>query len=141
MAERVISNEDMQKIKFATSLTKADIIDCIEDDDTIIFVVSKGFLGRAIGKNARNIDKLRDVFKKNIRFVELDNDEKRFIANLFKPFEIEEIVIESVGNRNVAKLKVPSKDKTRVIGRNGKNVRVAKIIAQRHSSIEDIQIQ
>ena len=61
MAERVISNDDMQRIRLATSITKADVIDCIEDDDTIVFVVSKGFLGMAIGKNARNIEKLKEI--------------------------------------------------------------------------------
>ncbi|RLF43210.1 MAG: NusA-like transcription termination signal-binding factor, partial [Thermoplasmata archaeon] len=109
MAERVISNEDMQKIRLATSITKADVIDCVEDDDTIVFVVSRGFLGVAIGKNARNIERLKEIFKKNVRFVELDDDEERFVANLFKPFKIEEIRIEKVGNRNVARLKVPPK--------------------------------
>ncbi len=141
MAERVISNEDMQKIRLATSITKADVIDCVEDDDTIVFVVSRGFLGVAIGKNARNIERLKEIFKKNVRFVELDDDEERFVANLFKPFKIEEIRIEKVGNRNVARLKVPPKDKTRIIGKGGKNVRLARMIVQRHSSIDDIQIQ
>jgi len=141
MVERVISNEDMQKIRLAASITKADVIDCIEDDDTIVFVVSKGFLGIAIGKNARNIERLKEILKKNVRFVELDDDEKKFISNLFKPFKIEEISIEKVGNKNVARLKVPQKDKTRIIGKGGRNVRLARTIAQRHSSIEDIQIQ
>jgi len=141
MVERVISNEDMQKIRLAASITKADIIDCVEDDDTIVFVVSKGFLGIAIGKNARNIERLKEILKKNVRFVELDDDEKKFISNLFKPFKIEEISIEKVGDKNVARLKVSQKDKTRIIGKGGKNVRLARTIAQRHSSIEDIQIQ
>ncbi|HEB37162.1 MAG TPA: NusA-like transcription termination signal-binding factor [Thermoplasmatales archaeon] len=141
MVERVISNEDMQKIRLAASITKADIIDCVEDDDTIVFVVSKGFLGIAIGKNARNIERLKEILKKNVRFVELDDDEKKFISNLFKPFKIEEISIEKVGDKNVARLKVSQKDKTRIIGKGGRNVRLARTIAQRHSSIEDIQIQ
>ena len=141
MVERVISNEDMQKIRLAASITKADVVDCVEDDDTIVFVVSKGFLGIAIGKNARNIERLKEILKKNVRFVELDDDEKKFISNLFKPFKIEEINIEKVGNKNVARLKVSQKDKTRIIGKGGRNVRLARTIAQRHSSIEDIQIQ
>ncbi|HEX16962.1 MAG TPA: NusA-like transcription termination signal-binding factor [Thermoplasmatales archaeon] len=141
MAERVISTEDIHKMRLASSLTKADIIDCIEDEDTLIFIVSKGFLGLAIGKNARNVERLREIFRKNVRFVELDDDEKRFIINLFKPFKVEDVRIEDVGNRKVAKLKVSPTEKSKVIGKGGRNVRIAREIAQRHSSIDDIQIQ
>ncbi|MCD6541875.1 MAG: NusA-like transcription termination signal-binding factor [Thermoplasmata archaeon] len=141
MAERIISNDDMQRIRLATSITKADVIDCIEDDDTIVFVVSKGFLGMAIGKNARNIEKLKEILKKNVRFVEMDDDEKKFVSNLFKPFKVDDVIIEKVGNKNVAKIKVSRAEKSKIIGRGGKNVRLARMVAQRHSSIDDIQIE
>ena len=141
MAERIISNDDMQRIRLATSITKADVIDCIEDDDTIVFVVSKGFLGMAIGKNARNIEKLKEILKKNVRFVEIDDDEKKFVSNLFKPFKVDDVIIEKVGNKNVAKIKVSRFEKSKTIGRGGKNVRLARMVAQRHSSIDDIQIE
>ncbi|HDO19500.1 MAG TPA: NusA-like transcription termination signal-binding factor [Thermoplasmatales archaeon] len=140
MVERTLSNEDMQRIRVATAITKADIIDCVEIDDKIIFVVSKGFLGIAIGKDARNIGRLRDVFKKGVKFVEFDQDEKKFVANLFKPFNVEEVTIEKVGNKTVAKVKVLQREKSKVIGKNGKNVQLAKVLARRHSSVDEIQI-
>jgi len=140
MGQITLSDREMQRIRIATDITKADIVDCIETDDKIIFVLKKGFIGFAIGKNAKNLEILRKIFKKNIKFVGLDEDEQRFIANLFKPFEVESIVIEKVGKRKVAKVEVKQREKSKIIGKNGKNINIIRELARRHSSIEDVQI-
>ncbi|HDD57740.1 MAG TPA: NusA-like transcription termination signal-binding factor, partial [Thermoplasmatales archaeon] len=85
MGEITLSNEEMQKIRIASDVTKVDVVDCVETEDKIIFVLKKGFIIFALGRNARNVDTLRKFFKKNVRFVELDDDEEKFIVNLFKP--------------------------------------------------------
>ena len=74
MTEIMISNEVMQYINLASKITKTDILDCLITDDKIIFIVRKGFIGLAIGLKAKNIEKLKNLFKKNIKFVEFDDD-------------------------------------------------------------------
>ncbi|KAA0008631.1 MAG: NusA-like transcription termination signal-binding factor [Thermoplasmata archaeon] len=140
MGEITLSNEEMQKIRIASDVTKVDVVDCVETEDKIIFVLKKGFIIFALGRNARNVDTLRKFFKKNVRFVELDDDEEKFIVNLFKPFKIESITIEKVGKRNVAKVEVNSRDKSKVIGKNGRNINAIRELAKRHSSVDDVQI-
>ncbi len=140
MGEITLSNEEMQKIRIASDVTKVDVVDCVETEDKIIFVLKKGFIIFALGRNARNVDTLRKFFKKNVRFVELDDDEEKFIINLFKPFKIESITIEKVGKRNVAKVEVNSRDKSKVIGKNGRNINAIRELAKRHSSVDDVQI-
>ncbi|HEC81196.1 MAG TPA: NusA-like transcription termination signal-binding factor [Thermoplasmatales archaeon] len=140
MGEITLSNEEMQRIRVVNSITKVDVIDCVETDDKIVFVIRKGFLGMAIGKDAKNLEKLRTLFKKGVRFVEFDQDEKQFIINLFKPFQITNMTIERVGERVTAKVEVPQRDKSKIIGKNGKNVQLIRLLAKRHSSVEDIQI-
>ena len=130
----------MQKIRIASDVTKVDVVDCVETEDKIIFVLKKGFIIFALGRNARNVDTLRKFFKKNVRFVELDDDEEKFIVNLLKPFKIESITIEKVGKRNVAKVEVNSRDKSKVIGKNGRNINAIRELAKRHSSVDDVQI-
>ena len=140
MGEITLSNEEMQKIRIASDVTKVDVVDCVETEDKIIFVLKKGFIIFALGRNAKNVDTLRKFFKKNVRFVELDDDEEKFIINLFKPFKIESITIEKVGKRNVAKVEVNSRDKSKVIGKNGRNINAIRELAKRHSSVDDVQI-
>ena len=140
MGEITLSNEEMQRIRIASSITKIDIMDCVETDDKIVFVIHRGFLGMAIGKDAKNLEKLRTLLKKNVRFVEFDQDEKRFIINLFKPFKINNVTIEKMGKKSVAKVEVSQRDKSKIIGKNGRNVQLIKLLAKRHSSIDDVQI-
>ncbi|HID25178.1 MAG TPA: NusA-like transcription termination signal-binding factor [Thermoplasmata archaeon] len=140
MGEITLSNEEMQRIRVVNNVTKVDVIDCVETNDKIVFVIRKGFLGMAIGKDAKNLEKLRALFKKGIRFVEFDQDEKQFIVNLFKPFQITNMTIEQVGEKVTAKVEVPQRDKSKIIGKNGKNVQLIRLLAKRHSSVEDIQI-
>lgn len=140
MGEITLSNEDMQRIRIANSVTKIDIMDCVETDDKIVFVIHRGFLGMAIGKDAKNLEKLRALLKKNVRFVEFDQDEKQFIINLFKPFTVNNVIIEKIGQKTVAKVEVPQRDKSKIIGKNGRNVQLIRLLARRHSRIEDVQI-
>jgi N utilization substance protein A len=140
MGEITLSRDEMHRISLANDITKVDILDCIETEDRIVFVVRKGFAGFALGKNAKNLEKLRNLLKKKVRFVELDEDEGRFITNLFRPFKIESVAIERVGRRNVAKVEVNQREKSKIIGRNGRNISVIREIARRHSSIDDVQI-
>ncbi len=140
MGEITLTNEEMQRIRIASGIMNVDVIDCIETEDRIVFVVERGFIGVAIGKDAKNLEKLRKLFKKSIKIVEFDKDEERFITNLFRPFTINSIKIENLGNRKVAKVDVPPRYKSKVIGKNGRNIQLIKQLTKRHSSLDDVQI-
>ena len=94
MSEITFSNETVQYISLATKLSGAIIKDCVVEDDRIIFVVEKGNMGVAIGIKAKNLEKLRTLFKKSVKFVEIDEDKKKFIENLCKPYDVKSIEIE-----------------------------------------------
>ena len=68
MANISFSNENMQYINMASKVTKTDIIDCTIAEDYLIFIVRKGQLGAAIGRKAKNLETLRKLFKKNIKY-------------------------------------------------------------------------
>lgn len=141
MTDILFSNEAMQYIKMAGNIIKTDILDCVITEDKIIFIVKKGNLGAAIGIKAKNLEKLRKLFKKNIKFVELDSDSERFITNLFKPYKIKNIVLEGEKDSIVAKVEVEISDKSKIIGKGGRNIEIIREIARRHHSIKDVQIK
>jgi len=141
MSEIMLSNDAMQCIHMASNLLKIDIIDCIVRDDRLIFIVKKGQLGIAIGSKAKNLEKLRNVFKKNIKFVESDQDKKQFILNLCKPYAIKEVTLEGGNKSPVAKIEVEPSDKSKLIGKGGNNIEIIRKLAQRHHSIKDVQIK
>ena len=140
MTEIMISNEVMQYINLASKVTKTDILDCMITDDKLIFIVRKGFLGVAIGLKAKNIEKLKILFKKNIKFVEFDEDKQKFLLNLCKPYKVKQITIDGEKDSSVAKLEVDITDKSKIIGRGGKNIEIIRDLAKRHHGIRDVQI-
>ena len=141
MTDIMLSNEDMQYINMANKITKTDILDCISTEDKIIFIVKKGQLGAAIGIKAKNLEKLRGLFKKTIKFVEHDSDKQRFIVNLFKPYKINSVTLEGEDNSSVAKVEVSIGDKSKIIGKDGRNIEIIRNLARRHHGIKDVQIK
>ena len=141
MAEITFSNETVQYINMASKYSKVSIKDCLVEDDRIIFVVEKGQLGIAIGSKAKNLEKLRTLFKKNIKFVEFDDDKERFIRNLCKPYQINNIIIEGEDNSSMVRIEVIPRDKSKLIGKGGRNINMIRKLAQRHHPIKDVQIK
>lgn len=141
MTDIMFSNEDMQYINMAINVTKTNIIDCLNLEDRIIFIVQKGQLGAAIGTKAKNLERLRSLFKKTIKFVEFDEDKEKFIINLFKPYKVNNITLEGDDESIVAKVQVDISEKSKIIGKGGRNIELIRNLARRHHSIKDVQIK
>ena len=141
MADIMFSNENMQIINMTAKITKADIIDCIITDDKLIFIVSNGQVGIALGPKAKNLEKLRNLFKKSIKFVEFHPDKETFIKNLCKPYKIKSITLEGEDKNLIAKVEVEISDKSKIIGKGGKNIEIIRELASRHHSFKDVQIK
>ena len=140
MTEITLSNETVQLINMAATYTKANIIDCMVEDDRVVFVVEKGQLGIAIGSKAKNLERLRAMVKKTVKFVEFDQDKKTFIMNLCKPYKIRNVEIKESSDSFLALIEADPSDKSRLIGKNGKNINLIRKLAQRHHPIRDVQI-
>ncbi|MCK4364645.1 MAG: NusA-like transcription termination signal-binding factor [Thermoplasmatales archaeon] len=141
MVDIMFSNEDMQYINMAINVTKTNIIDCLNLEDRVIFIVQKGQLGAAIGTKAKNLERLRSLFKKTIKFVEFDEDKEKFIINLFKPYKVNNITLEGDDESIVAKVQVDISEKSKIIGKGGRNIELIRNLAHRHHSIKDVQIR
>lgn len=140
MSEITLSNETVQYINLASKYSGASIRDCIVEDDRVVFIVEKGQLGIAIGNKAKNLEKLRSLFKKSVKFVEFDEDRTRFVKNLCKPYEVTKVNFEDHDGESIARIEVHAKDKSKLIGKGGRNINMIRKMAQRHHLIKDVQI-
>lgn len=140
MTEIMFSNEAMQYINMTSNILKIDIIDCMITEDKLLFVVKKGQLGAAIGSRGKNLEKLKKLFNKNIKFVEFDENKETFIKNLCKPYKINNISLDGEGSTTIAKIEVEISDKSKLIGRGGRNIDIIRKLAHRHHSLKDVQI-
>ena len=141
MADISLSTETMEFIRTASNVCHVDIMDCLVLEDKVVFVVRQGHLGAAIGKKAKNLERLRSLFKKTIKFVEFHTDKTQFIRNLCKPYELKEITFSGPEDEVLARIVVSPKDKSKLIGKKGSNIDLIRKLAQRHHDFKDVQIK
>ncbi|MDI6859156.1 MAG: NusA-like transcription termination signal-binding factor [Methanocellales archaeon] len=137
-----LSAEGIRYIALFESLTGATVRDCVVDDenDRVILVVKKGDMGIAIGKRGSNINRVKKAIGKHIEIVEHSDDVYEFIENTFQPAMIKKVNIVDKEDKRLAYVSVVSKDKGLAIGRNGRNIQKAKMLAQRHHGLDDVII-
>jgi transcription termination/antitermination protein NusA len=143
MTEVKLTTEGIRYIALFESLTRAVARDCYIDDenDRVIFVVKKGDMGLAIGKNGNNINRVKRSIGKHIEIVEFSGDVDEFIANALQPVSVKKVQVVTKESKKLAYVEVTSKDRGIAIGKNGRNINKAKVLAQRHYGLEDVIIQ
>jgi transcription termination/antitermination protein NusA len=143
MAQVVLTEECMRLISQFESLTGAGSRDCVVDNrnDRVIFVINPGDMGLAIGKSGASIKKASDVLGKRVEVVEYSADPVQFLRNCFLPAQITSIDFDSgEDDEQVALVEVRDEDRGLAIGKAGKNIFKAKILAQRQHNIADVQL-
>lgn len=135
-----LSNEDLQAINMLEQATGAKAIDVMMAEDAVYFVVEKGDVGKAIGKQGANIEKLRKVFGRNVELTENADTPSEFIANLFKPAVLKEVKENERDGRRTVHITVEDKDKGLAIGRGGSRIKKARLLCKRKFGIDDVKI-
>jgi N utilization substance protein A len=107
----------------------------------VIFVVKKGDMGLAIGKNGNNINRVKRSVGKHVEIVEYSDEVDEFVANALQPVFVKKVQVVVKENRKLAYVEVMSKDRGIAIGKNGRNIQKAKVLTQRHYGLEDVIIK
>ncbi|MDD3977769.1 NusA-like transcription termination signal-binding factor [Methanomicrobium antiquum] len=114
-------------------VTKSTALDCIIDDsfDRIIYVIKKGDMGFAIGKEGVNIKKMQKVLGRRVEMVEENGELFAFIENIFKPAHIVDVAEDEESKKLNIFVKSRS-DLGIAIGKSGCNIEKARILVQKH---------
>ncbi len=137
---RTLNQEDLQYIMLLEKQTGARANDVVKSENEVIFVVQKGDLGRAIGKQGANIERLRKSFGKEVGIVEDSDDSKEFLKNLFYPVQVKSIQESDASGKRVAVVSVDPKSKGLAIGKGGEKIKRARLLAKRRFEIDDVKI-
>ncbi|HDI73187.1 MAG: NusA-like transcription termination signal-binding factor [Candidatus Altiarchaeales archaeon] len=133
--------DEIKYITLFETLTGATIKDCIQEEGVMGFLVKKGDMGLAIGKNGSNIERVKKVIGKGIWITEFSDDLNEFVKNLFQPIKIKHIRIHDTDNEKIVILEINKRDRKMVIGHNGNRIKIAKKLVKRHFAIDDIKIK
>ena len=144
MSEKIkLTPEEFSYLSLFQTITTAVSRDCIIDDkmDRVIFVVHKGQMGMAIGKGGTNIKQLQNAITKKIELVEYSDNPVNFIKNIFNSNMVQDVRISEreSGIKN-AIVVVDMKKKGIVVGKDGRNVDKARMLAKRYFNINNVLI-
>ena len=144
MSEKIkLTPEEFSYLSLFQTITTAVSRDCIIDDkmERVIFVVHKGQMGMAIGKGGTNIKQLQNAITKKIELVEYADNPINFIKNIFNSNMVQDVRISEreSGIKN-AIVVVDMKKKGLVVGKDGRNVDKARMLAKRYFNINNVLI-
>ena len=112
--------QTIQIVNLFQNLTGSSVVDCIPEEDEIYFVVANGQYGLAVGKNGSRIRLAEKMFKKTIKIFEYSPDLDEFIKNVTGSNDIR----KAEKNEKLLIIDVRQADRAKVIGKNGKNLKV-----------------
>lgn len=138
-----ITSTEMRYIALFESITGASVKDCIIDEEQgrVIFVVSEGQIGMAIGKGGRNIRVLERMTGKKHEIIEYSEEPVQFIKNALKPAGVREVrITERSDGKTMAVVSVNPRDKGVAIGKNGRNAERLRFLAKRYFQIQNVSI-
>ena len=138
--EIVLTEDTLKYISLFEALTKTNVMDCMETDDKLVYVVEKGQGNTAVGHKGENVIRLSEMTGKNIQVVEYSDDPAQFVKNVFHIYNPQKVEIEQRNNITHATVTVDPKLKGRAIGKAGKNLRIARDIVNRHHEIQSISV-
>lgn len=138
-----INADEMRYIALFESLTGARVRDCVIDSTgaNVTFVVNKGDVGLAIGRDGAKVKRARRVIGKGIEVVEYSDDPVEFLKNTLLPAKVKTVGITERDGRKIAMISVELQDKGLAVGRGGKKILSAKKLVERLHGIQDIMIR
>ena len=143
MSVKFTTNE-IKYIALFETITSATVKDCIiyDEHNKITFLVKKGDMGLAIGKNGSTIGKMQKSVDRSVEILEHSDDPGEFIKNLLSSATINSIEFDEDAKGNkIATLDVDSKSKRKAIGKNGQNIQRVRQFAKRQFEISNIIIK
>ncbi len=144
MAQTIkLTTDQMRLISLFQNVTGASARDCVEDEkqNRVIFVVSEGKMGLAIGKGGSHIRNLQNIVKKSVELVEYSDDPVEFLKNMLNPKLVTDVKLNKrLDGTTQAIVMVDPKKKGIVVGREGRNAEKARLLAKRYFEITSVLI-
>ena len=126
-------------ISLFESLSDTKVKDCFPNEGRLIFVVEQGMVGRALGKDSRNLRRIENMIKKKVKIIEFSETMQRFFTNLIFPARIADYSYDE--DKKIIKVTAEdSMSRGFLIGRAATTLRNLEKIMQRYFDITEIKV-
>jgi N utilization substance protein A len=124
-------------------MTGATARDCVMDEklNRVIFIVAKGQMGLAIGKDGASVKKIERSVRRPVEVVEWADGIEELVRNSLGAKYVQRVEISDRmdGTKGVVVFVDPRK-KGAVLGLGGKNAEKVRMLAKRYFDISNVQI-
>ena len=136
-----ITDDARRYIALFEDVTGATARDCLIEDDgeRLVFVVTRGEMATAIGPGGETVRRLEVRVGKDVQLVEDAETPEAFVANALSPAAVYNVTI-SENESTIAYVEVDENDLGVAIGRNGRNIALARRLAERHFDVDDVEL-
>ena len=137
-----LNTEQIRLLNTFGNVTHATGKDVIVDErfDRVIFVVSPGEMGLAIGDQGVKIKKLSSILRKSVEVVELIEDPILFTRKMLASNLSDDQITLSMDDFRRIKIIVDTSKKGSVIGREGRHAEKARFLGKKYFDIQRITI-
>ena len=143
MPEIRLTSDQISMLSMFQGLTGATARDCIIDEkaNRIIFVVAKGQMGLAIGKEGAAVKKIERAVKRPVEVVEWADDVEGLMRNALGAKHVREVRLsERLDGTKSVTVVVDLRKKGAVLGIGGRNAQKVRLLARRYFEIDNVQI-
>ena len=134
-----LTSDEIFYLNELNSASGANARDCVIEGNVITFLIRKRELGKAIGKDAEAVKKLRLKLKLNVELLEYAEEEKEFIKKALYDVKIKEIKFIERNGKKIANISLESGERRKILGQTGRLKRI-KALVRRNYKVEDIKI-
>jgi N utilization substance protein A len=138
-----LSSDELSLMSMFQGMTGATARDCVIDEkrNRVIFVIAKGQMGLAIGKDGASVKKIERTVRRPVEVVEWADDVEGLVRNSLGARFVQEVRVSDRldGTKGVVVV-VDSKKKGAVLGLGGKNAEKVRLLARRYFDINNVQI-
>lgn len=142
MPEIRLSSEQLSLMSMFQGITGATAKDCVIDEklNRLIFVVQKGQMGLAIGKEGISVKKIERAVRRPVEVVEWADDIEGLVRSALGRHVQEVRMAERVDGTMGVVVVVDPRKKGAVVGMGGRHAEKMRILAKRYFDIGNVQI-
>ena len=130
-----LTTEDVRIVGTFERLIGVHVKDCLVDDDTVYFLIEPGKMGIAIGKNGVNIKSVSAALGKKVKIFEYADTPEKLVRSLIPSINSLDI------SNGVVTVSVPASERSAVIGKSGKNIKIIRLFLDRHFAIKNLRLK
>ncbi|MFP4001729.1 MAG: NusA-like transcription termination signal-binding factor [Thermoplasmata archaeon] len=140
MEDITFNEKTLRYISVFEKITDTEVVDCIDIPEKVIFLVENGSIQKAIGKGGKNVTKISDAIDRNVHVIEYSEDPERLLRNIFYSYDVKDVEIEDKNGVRHGTVAVAQENKARAIGKEGRNLSIARKIMMRHSDVSSVSV-